>query len=83
MTTDDVLEIMTRRIVENFHPLRVVLFGSRARGDAQSGSDFDLLIIAPSTEPRWRRVIPVYRALSGIGIAKDIVWWTLDEIAEW
>ena len=83
MTATDVTEKMTRRIVERFHPRRIVLFGSHARGDARGTSDFDLLIIAPSEQPRWQRAVPVYRALAGLGVPKDIVWWTPEEIAEW
>lgn len=83
MTVTEATEKMTRRIVERFRPQRIILFGSRARGSARPTSDFDLLIIAPSPEPRWQRVVPVYRALAGLGIPKDIVWWTPEEIAEW
>jgi predicted nucleotidyltransferase len=74
---------ITQKIVERFHPLRVILFGSRARGEADGDSDYDLLIIAPSDKPRWQRTVPVYRALAGMGVPKDIVWWTPEEIAEW
>jgi predicted nucleotidyltransferase len=77
------LEEMVAQIVENFHPQRLILFGSRARGDVRVDSDFDLLIIAPSNEPRWRRTVPVYRLLAGLGVPKDILWWTPEEIAEW
>jgi len=83
VTTAEVIEKMTQRIVEQFHPRRIILFGSRARTDAHDQSDFDLLIVAPSDEPRWRRTAPVYRALAGIGVPKDIVWWTPEEIVEW
>ncbi len=83
MTAAETTEQLTRRIVERFHPRRIILFGSRARGEARSTSDYDLLIVAPSDEPRWRRTIPVYSALAGMGIPKDIVWWTPEEIAEW
>ena len=83
MTTAEVIEKMTQRIVEQFHPRRIILFGSRTRSDAHAESDFDLLIIAPSDEPRWRRTVPVYRALAGLGVPKDIVWWTPEEIVEW
>lgn len=83
MNTDEILEKLVQRIVERFHPLRLILFGSRARGDARADSDFDLLIVSPSDEPRWRRTVPVYRALAGLGIPKEIVWWTPEEIAEW
>jgi len=77
------LEKMVDRLVESFHPQRLILFGSRARGEAHEGSDYDLLIIAPSGEPRWRRTVPVYRALAGLGVPKDIVWWTPEEVMAW
>lgn len=83
MTIEEATEQLTRRIVEHFHPRRIILFGSRARGEARDTSDYDLLIIAPSSVPRWERSIPVYGALAGMGIPKDIVWWTPEEIAEW
>ncbi len=36
-----------RRIATQFHPDRIVLFGSHARGTAGADSDVDLLIILP------------------------------------
>ena len=36
------LEEMTARIAERLHPQKIILFGSRARGDQQDDSDFDL-----------------------------------------
>lgn len=77
------LEEIVTRIVEHFQPQRLILFGSHARREARVESDFDLLIIAPSNELRWRRTVPVYRLLAGLGVAKDILWWTPEEIAEW
>jgi uncharacterized protein len=41
------IEQMVRRIVEQFHPERVILFGSHARGDAGPDSDVDLLVVMP------------------------------------
>jgi predicted nucleotidyltransferase len=39
-----------RRVVESCLPgSRIVLFGSRARGDHDRFSDYDLLIVTPST----------------------------------
>jgi predicted nucleotidyltransferase len=83
MRTIEITNKITQRIVERFHPLRLILFGSRGRDDASSDSDFDLLIVAPSDQPRWQRTVPVYRALAGLGVSKDIVWWTPEEIDEW
>ncbi len=81
--TSEAVEKLTQRIVEGFHPRRIILFGSHARGEAHSTSDLDLLIVAPSDQPRWQLAVPVYRALAGLGIPKDIVWWTPEEIAGW
>lgn len=78
-----IIRRITRRIVDQYHPLRLILFGSRARGEAGVDSDYDLLIIAPNDSPRWQRTIPVYKTLAGLGAPKDIVWWTPEEVAEW
>ena len=80
---DPLLAEITHQIVAHFDPQQIILFGSYARGEAREDSDLDLLIVAPSDEPRWRRVVPVYRLLVGLSVPKEIVWWTPDEIAEW
>ncbi len=49
---------IVRRLVEATDPDQIVMFGSRARGDARPDSDLDLLIINDSDEPRHRRAIP-------------------------
>ena len=46
------LEEMTRRFVCELHPNRVYMFGSRARGLANVGSDFDVLIVIPQSDVR-------------------------------
>jgi predicted nucleotidyltransferase len=79
----DITAEITRRIVERFHPQRVVLFGSRARGDAREDSDYDVLIVAPSDKEIYQRVAPVYSVLAGMGIAKDLLWFTPEEVADW
>ena len=78
-----ILTEMVRRIVEAVDPDKIILFGSRARGDAKADSDFDLLIIAPSDQPPWKRTPPLYGALAGMGVGKDIVWWTPEEVNQW
>jgi len=37
---------MADRIIERFHPERIILFGSHARGNAGADSDVDLFILA-------------------------------------
>ena len=82
-TVDDRIREMVRRIVEAVGPDRVIMFGSRARGEAGEGSDVDLMIIAPSDLPVWRRTMPLYMLLGGLGLAKDLLWWTPEEVEDW
>jgi hypothetical protein len=44
VANDPTLAEIVRRLVETFQPLRIYLFGSKARGDAGPDSDYDLLI---------------------------------------
>ncbi|MCY2931802.1 MAG: nucleotidyltransferase domain-containing protein [Planctomycetota bacterium] len=74
---------MADKIRRAVDPDRIILFGSRARGTADSRSDYDLLIVASSPLPRWHRAASLYRLLAGMGAAKDIVWWTPEEVDEW
>jgi predicted nucleotidyltransferase len=82
ITNDDLADIV-KRIVEVAKPDKLMLFGSRARGDAREDSDVDLLVIKPSDQARHLRTLPLYRALRGLGVPKDILWVTPDEVAEW
>jgi uncharacterized protein len=74
---------IVRRIRLVGSPKRVVLFGSRARGDAGPGSDLDLLIIEESALPRYKRPVRYLSALVGLFPAKDVVVYTPEEVAQW
>ena len=47
-----VLAEVVRRLVEAVDPDKIILFGSRARGDYRPDSDLDLLVIKASEEPQ-------------------------------
>ena len=74
---------VVRRILVSGSPEKIILFGSRARGDERPDSDLDILIIEESSEPRYCRASRYLRALSGVPSEKDVVVWTPDEIHEW
>ena len=80
---DAQLNEMVRRILTAGSPQKIVLFGSRARGHARPDSDYDLLLIEPSEQPRHRRAARYRRALVGLASAEDILVWTPEEVAEW
>jgi hypothetical protein len=73
---DPVLRDIVRRLVGVYHPERIYIFGSTARGDAGPDSDYDLMIIVPDEAPQLlRRGNPGYRALRGTGVAADVQVW--------
>ena len=78
----DLLDLIRERIVRGFQPLRLVLFGSRARGDAQPDSDVDLLVILPEVADKRATAIQIRRALRDLPVGKDVIVTTPDEIAE-
>ena len=81
--TAGLLQEIVRRIRATAEPEKIILFGSQARGEGKKDSDLDLLIVMDSDLPRYRRAVPFYQALTGLGWAKDIVVYTPAEVAEW
>lgn len=79
LTGDDAraLACILERLIDAYQPERIYLFGSKARGDAGTDSDFDLLVVVPDTAPAESRESRLaYRVLRGTGIAADILVWT-------
>lgn len=77
---DPVLAEIVRRLVDALHPERIYLFGSKALGDAGWASDYDLLAVVPATDlAPHRRDVLAFRALCGVGAAKDVVVYTREE----
>jgi len=70
---NDILNEIVQRIIDTVHPIKIILFGSAARGDMGPDSDFDLLIIIPSGMHRRKTAQKIYRNLIGVGFAADIV----------
>ncbi len=64
MVSPEVIAAMAGRIAEQFRPLRIILFGSYARGDASEDSDVDLLVVLPAVGPRGQRSAPMIRMLA-------------------
>ena len=71
---------LARRIMEAVHPLRIILFGSMARGQMGPHSDLDVLVIMPDGIHRRRIAQDIYLHLLGFGVATDIIVATLGDI---
>jgi len=78
-----IIDDLVRRIVEAVHPLRIVLFGSAARGDMGPNSDLDVLVVMPDGTHRRKTAQELYRRTWGIGFAKDIVVVTESDIRKY
>ena len=80
-TLDEWLPEVVERIVERFDPLRVILFGSLARGEAGRDSDVDLLVVMPEGVEDERQVtVEILRMLKDLPISKDVVVTTPGEL---
>lgn len=58
----------------------VLLFGSHARGEAGENSDVDLMVIAESNLPRFKRSRELYKLIKPYPFAMDILVYTPQEV---
>ena len=85
--TDALLDRMVRAIVAEVDPEQVILFGSRARGDARADSDVDLIVV--EAEPfgpernRHREMVRLYHALAGFRVGIDVLVYSQDDVEYW
>jgi len=70
---NEVIPELVQQIVGAVRPLRIVLFGSAARGDLQPLSDIDLLVVMPEGTHRRRTAQHLYRTISGAKVPFDLV----------
>ena len=71
---DPIIPEIVRRLVGLYHPVRVYLFGSAARGDAGPDSDYDFMVVVPDDTPREvRDTKEVYKVLFDIRAPIDVI----------
>lgn len=79
--TVELLNEITKRIIEKVHPEKIILFGSYVWGVPDESSDIDLFIVlSHSNEPSYRRAREIYQCLKGISVPIDVVVQTRDEV---
>jgi predicted nucleotidyltransferase len=70
---DSPLEKAIEIIVQVADPDKIILFGSRARGDNKKDSDYDICVIKRDVEHRRKLAQKLYRSLYGVRIPIDII----------
>jgi predicted nucleotidyltransferase len=74
---------LTRRIERQFHPERVVLFGSYSQGTATENSDVDLLVVTRTNLTPSERYGAIRKLTTDFPASFDIVVKTPEEYKRW
>lgn len=80
MINQEQIHDIVNRIVADYQPEKILLFGSYANGTATENSDLDLIVVKNTETPHHLRAYDVIKHLRGILIPVDIVVYTPDEI---
>jgi HEPN domain-containing protein/predicted nucleotidyltransferase len=83
LTEAEILEQITRTIVEQLRPIRIVLFGSRARGDARPDSDYDVMVEMETDVESTDRAGAINRLFADHSWSMDVLVYTPEEILRW
>ncbi len=77
------IQALVNRIAEQFHPDKVILFGSYARGTPTPDSDVDLLVIMQYSGRRLDLLQKIRKSLQDIPFPKDIVVRSPEEVEKY
>ncbi len=80
--TDELVQEITRKIVQNFHPERIIAFGSYARGEQKPDSDLDLIIEMETDQPFYQRGLGIAALFSDRRWAMDLLVYTPQEFRQ-
>jgi predicted nucleotidyltransferase len=69
------------KALQSYHPQRIILFGSVARGEADADSDLDMLVVKDTTEPFVHR-LEAMAELCPLGVHADILVYTPHELRQ-
>ena len=78
MKMSNPLERAIEIIVKVADPDQIILFGSRARGDAKQDSDYDICVIKSGISQRRKLTQQIYQSLFGVGVPVEIIVETPD-----
>jgi len=67
------LKEIVKRIVEETDPDKIILFGSRAKGENKKWSDYDICVLKKGVENKRKLAKGIYRKLFGVGASVDVI----------
>lgn len=77
------LSTVSEVLVEAAHPKRIILFGSRARGDARDDSDFDVMVVEEQQPDRFREMVRLNHLLRKFDAAIDLLVVSEERFRYW
>jgi uncharacterized protein len=84
MTSDQkIINRLVRRIIKLVHPLRIILFGSAAKGTMHPDSDIDLLIVMKEGVHRRKTAQFLYDVLDHVSRPFDILVATPSDLEKY
>lgn len=85
--TEKLLKEMVDAIVREVAPERIILFGSRARGDLGKNSDIDLLIVERESfsrkRSRWKELSQLWDTVARFRVPIDLLLYSEEEFEKW
>ncbi|WP_295389849.1 nucleotidyltransferase domain-containing protein [uncultured Thiodictyon sp.] len=83
MLTEPAIREAAQRVAAAAHaPIKVILFGSYARGDADDGSDLDLLLVEQEIPDYPQEYLRVHKTLDHLRIGVDLLLFTEAEFEQ-
>jgi predicted nucleotidyltransferase len=75
------IDEVVRQIAEKFHPQRIILFGSYARGKPRPESDVDMLVVMDTPLKESQQSLEIRRHL-GVMFGLDLIVYTPERLRE-
>jgi len=79
MTVENEFRVWAKQLARQFHPEKIILFGSYAYGQPAADSDVDLLVIVPHTDTAIQKASEIRMALPR-GVAIDVIVRSPEEV---
>ena len=76
------IDRLLARMIEEFRPIEIRLFGSRARGDSHESSDWDLFVVVPDDLEAAADLFAGYRLRRETRTRADIILCPIAEFQE-
>jgi predicted nucleotidyltransferase len=74
------LDLIVKRLVKAAQPTKIIMFGSHARGDADEGSDLDLLVVKREVANQVEEMVRLRHAIGKVGLGIDVLVYTPEAV---